>query len=375
MPMPNIVGKYAQGLEYGEAKTEQARRQPIVEQLEQMKLRQGEQAIKSGEQKSTLQDMLISENKRKRESADMADFGSGAGWAMNQADPDAAWDQVLDQYEREGKPVDQYRGRPDLMPMVRDLNNPDYAKQQAIQQNLKTLIQTLPQEKQAGFSALAAVDPKAATKAYSEQMTSGDSVERLKSLIETLPQDQQRKVISVYNADPKAGIRLASDFIKTSEKPKKAPTVAQGKASGFLKRMESAEGIADKILAEDYEPSAIDRFATGGTFTNWMASAKGQRYWNSASEWTRAKLRHESGAVIGIEEAREEARTYFPVAGDTDSTVEQKKELRRVAMESMGLQAGVTEEDTFGAPAAGIERGGYRFKGGDPSKKSNWEKI
>jgi hypothetical protein len=30
---------------------------------------------------------------------------------------------------------------------------------------------------------------------------------------------------------------------------------------------------------------------------------------------------------------------------------------------------------TVGAPRAGAIQGGYRFKGGDPSKQENWEKV
>lgn len=356
--MPDFVGGYAAGRDYGEKKAEQERRRPIVEQLEQLKLKQSEQNIKAGEQKMTLQDFSLKEAERNRESQDMADFGKGAAWAMNQSNPDAAWNQVLDQYQKEGKPVDQFRGRPDLMPMVRDLNNPDYAKQQAIQQNLSSMLQTLPAGKRAGAQALASASPQAFYKAYGEQLMAGDT--DIESLVSPLPEKQKEQVRAIATADTDAAVKLATDLIKQKTKPEKPKTEGEKKATGFLRRMENAEETADDVLGENYSPSSIDRFATGGTFTNFLASKEGQRYWNAASEWTRAKLRHESGAAIGIDEAREEARTYFPVAGDDKRTIEQKKELRKIAMESMGEQSGVKTEDVA-IPEGFIDNGDGTF--------------
>lgn len=56
--------------------------------------------------------------------------------------------------------------------------------------------------------------------------------------------------------------------------------------------------------------------------------------------WLRAKLRDESGAVIGKGEASDEYKTYFPVIGDTPERIAQKRALRQSAMDEMRLKAG-----------------------------------
>lgn len=219
MAVPDIVGKYAQGFDYGQAKAEQARRRPILDQLDQLKLRQSEQAIKQGEQKTTLQGMLIKDNKRKQESEQMKDFGQGAAWAMNQPDPNAAWDQVLTQYESEGKPVDQFRGRTDLMPMIRDLNNPDYAKQQAVQNNIKNLIQTMPASMQPQAQALGQASPQALYKAAGEGMFKGDTTGQLATLTKGLNENEKVAVEAAFSVDPKIGANLVSKLAMQKEKP------------------------------------------------------------------------------------------------------------------------------------------------------------
>ena len=334
---PDIVGGYSAGLKSGQ---QQARR-PILDQLDKLKVRQSEQAIKSGEKRLSLQDHALKEAERKQQSEKMSDIGNAAQWVSNQPDQEGAWNQALDYYASQGEDVEMFRGRSDLIPMVSALSNPDYAKQQAAQQNLQVMLQTLPQDKRAGFAALQSSNPNAAAKAYGENLFAADTSGQLESLVSPLPQKQQEQVSAVYSADPDAAVKLASDLIKQQSKPKKDKTGGEKKATGFLRRMENAEATAAGVLGEGYDPSSVDRFATGGTFTNFLATKEGQRYWNAASEWTRAKLRHESGAAIGIDEAKEEARTYFPVAGDDQKTIQQKKELRNIAMLSMGEQSGV----------------------------------
>ncbi len=345
----NVVGGYAAGLEYGQAQAERERRQPIVEQLESLNLKQAEQSAKSGAQNITLRDMAIKEETRKRESEGLADFGKAASWASSQPDKAAAWDQALTYYEGQGQDLSRFRGREDLAEMVRDLNNPDYAKQQAIQKRIEALVMSAPEDKRARLSALYAVDPKAASKAYGENIFAGDQGKKLEGLVATLPEDQKAQVTSVYNADPDQGVKLATDLIKQKDKDAKAKAsktekpknATQSKAEGFYDRMMQSEKEIANILGEGYDPNFMDRASAGGTLTNWATSKEGQQYWNAASEWTRAKLRAESGAVIGMEEAREEARTYFPVAGDSSEIIAQKERSRKTSVNAMAKMGAV----------------------------------
>jgi len=152
---PDLVGDYARGSAWKEAKDERARKQPIIEQLEKLNIRKGEQAIAAGERNITLKDMAIASQKEKKESEDMADFGRAAAWSKT---PEQ-WEQSLDLFEGEGKDVSRFRGRFDLAPAVGALNNPDYAKQQLAQQNLMKVIETMPEDDRAQALAFGTAAP------------------------------------------------------------------------------------------------------------------------------------------------------------------------------------------------------------------------
>ena len=122
----------------------------------------------------------------------MADIGKAAMWAESQPDKAGSWEKVLDFYEGQGLPVDQYRGRPDLMPMVAALSNPNYAKQKAAEANLKAMIQSMPADKQAQATALSAVNPKALTESYAESIFKGEG--DINQLIAHLNDEQKEQV-------------------------------------------------------------------------------------------------------------------------------------------------------------------------------------
>jgi hypothetical protein len=75
-----------------------------------------------------------------------------------------------------------------------------------------------------------------------------------------------------------------------------------------------------------------------------IQSPETQKYEQAAQDWVRAKLRKESGAVIGEQEARNEYATYFPMVGDTPEKIAQKAEARRVATLAMKKAAGPAYE-------------------------------
>jgi hypothetical protein len=78
----------------------------------------------------------------------------------------------------------------------------------------------------------------------------------------------------------------------------------------------------------------------GGALARSVQSPETQMYDQAAMDWIRAKLRKESGAVIGEQEARDEYATYFPMVGDTPQKIQQKAETRRVATLAMQKTAG-----------------------------------
>ncbi len=118
-------------------------------------------------------------------------------------------------------------------------------------------------------------------------------------------------------------------------------------AEGYLQRMRGAEGIFDSLQAAGTTAINLsDTFAVGTRAEPYKLSVPEQKLMQAQRDWVRAKLRKESGAVIGDEEMAEEIRTYFPQPGQGPEIVAQKKEARRRAEEQMQIGAG------FGATPA-----------------------
>ena len=127
------------------------------------------------------------------------------------------------------------------------------------------------------------------------------------------------------------------------------PTEGETNAAGFAQRMELAQSIFQR-LPEGSQPGMGTRVAeavpfVGGALARGVVqSADTQMYDQAAQDWIRAKLRKESGAAIGVDEARQEYATYFPMVGDTAEKIAQKAEARRVVTLGMQKSAGKAYE-------------------------------
>lgn len=135
-----------------------------------------------------------------------------------------------------------------------------------------------------------------------------------------------------------------------------APTESQGKAAGFVNRMIEVEtklqqlgstaqggrtgaaGIAEQTLSALPLGAFGDRLGAG--LVKLASTPEEQVYLKNAEDWIRAKLRKESGAVIGAEEAAAEYASYFPMPGDAPETIADKAVRRQLAIESMKLESG-----------------------------------
>jgi hypothetical protein len=140
------------------------------------------------------------------------------------------------------------------------------------------------------------------------------------------------------------------------------PTEGQSNAAGFAQRMELSESIINRLPAGS-QPGVGTRIAeavpfVGGALARSGQSTETQQYTQAAQDWIRAKLRKESGAVIGAQEMQDEFNTYFPQVGDSPERITQKAEARRVATLGMQKSAGrayqpyVPPEAPPAAPAA-----------------------
>jgi hypothetical protein len=112
--------------------------------------------------------------------------------------------------------------------------------------------------------------------------------------------------------------------------------------------MELAQSIINNLPAGS-QPGAGTRLAEavpffGGALARTGQSVQTQQFDQAAQDWIRAKLRKESGAAIGVDEAKQEYATYFPMVGDSAEKIAQKAEARRVVTLGMQKSAGKAYE-------------------------------
>jgi len=134
----------------------------------------------------------------------------------------------------------------------------------------------------------------------------------------------------------KDSARADSRIIKGTEKTN---TTADEKLSmGFLNRMGAAEQIIEALDSSGFDSSSL--WENAKTVSNVTASSDMQQYRQAADDWIRAKLRKESGAVIGPEEMAKEYEIYFPRIGDGQKVIDQKKGARKEAEKAMKIASG-----------------------------------
>jgi hypothetical protein len=157
----------------------------------------------------------------------------------------------------------------------------------------------------------------------------------------------------------------------------KPTTEGERVAGGYLLRMQRADELVNQFEKEGRPSLAVEAAAKvgGATGRRMVTGEVSQKYRQAQEDWVRAKLRKESGAVIAADEMDREIETYFPQPGEGERVAKQKAAARKTAEEAMTLSAGRATPKPAGAPKAGTVQGGYRFKGGDPADKANWERI
>ena len=118
----------------------------------------------------------------------------------------------------------------------------------------------------------------------------------------------------------------------------KESTESERLSAGYLGRMEEAEKNLTTAKSLPYlQQRGLER-APG--LTNYTLTPAQQVVRQQQEDWVRAKLRKESGAVIGDEEMAREIRTYFPQAGDSKEVIASKAQSRAQAHEQMRSSSG-----------------------------------
>lgn len=159
----------------------------------------------------------------------------------------------------------------------------------------------------------------------------------------------------------------------------------QSKAQLFGTRMQEADKVLSSLAEEGKNFSTFGANAPFiGGVVNSLNTEKGQMLDQAKRDFTNAVLRRESGAAIGQDEFDNANKQYFPQLGDSPGVIAQKAKNRQLAVN------GILAEVPVGAkpitvpdkpspsgkppPMLGQVVNGWKFKGGSPADRSNWEK-
>ena len=135
----------------------------------------------------------------------------------------------------------------------------------------------------------------------------------------------------------------------------------QSKSGGFYNRMLDANKTLDDLFAgPDAVTGTADDLKKKDVYSNWqfmmdaipgvgnlMVSDNFQKARQGMRNWVTANLRLESGAAIPPLEQEQEFKKWFPVFGDGEAVIEQKKESRKIVEENMRIQSQGAWESKF----------------------------
>jgi len=172
-------------------------------------------------------------------------------------------------------------------------------------------------------------------------------------------------------------------------------TEDQAKASGWLVQAQNAFKNMNSAMAStpsSAKPGFPDLVEGAGPFgitsgiANTMRGADRQKFIQGSSSLSEALLRAATGAGVNKDEAAQKIREITPVFGESPETTKQKMDSIPLYIESLKMRSGPgakrvssimanTVDAAPPVPMKGMTRDGYKFKGGDPSQQSNWEKM
>ena len=119
----------------------------------------------------------------------------------------------------------------------------------------------------------------------------------------------------------------------------------QVQAAAFGSRMLFNEGILRNVIAQGYvlTPADVAQIRAMSTLGLGMIGVDplAQQFHVAAQNWVAAQLRQESGAAIAASEYADALLQYFPVVGDSQEVLDQKRSLRETATKGMIQASGM----------------------------------
>lgn len=200
---------------------------------------------------------------------------------------------------------------------------------------------------------------------------------------------EAEKQIAAAAGNPK----LQQEIRATHAKNKIEMNESQGRAATYADRMVRSEPIlTDPNKMAEYgnwwerTKDVINPFGAGLNSTDY------QQYKQAQGDFTTAKLRKESGAVINPSEFATDKEIYYPQVGDSPEVLAQKARNRETVIRGMQREAGPAYKapEPLMVPADNTESpkeppkkgdiitgsdGDYLFLGGDPAKKSSYKRM
>lgn len=149
------------------------------------------------------------------------------------------------------------------------------------------------------------------------------------------------------------------------------PTEGERKVLGFYERMKDATQVVEQLEQTLNKMGPLEQLRLKNA-PNFAQTETGQLYWQALRQFTEARLRKESGAVIGPAEFEYSERTFFPQPGDSKAVLQRKKAARELLVNSMRRESGRAYTQTYGegeppaAPSAvptGVPKVGETFNG------------